>query len=124
MNDLDRVLRSLNHPLRRRILRAVVDEARSASSLAEEFKMELGIVSYHLNVVLAKEHKIVELVHSVKKRGAREKFYCLSSDLTRCLSSKATRKGKGVEMSLEENVIALVLGIAQVGDIRTPVPSS
>lgn len=82
--------------------------------------MELGTISYHLNVVLAKEHRVVDLVDSVQKRGATEKFYCLSDDLKPCSSSKVTRKKEGVEMSLEESVIALVLGIVETGEIRTP----
>ena len=52
---LDRVLRALGHPLRRRILRALVDGNGSASTLSKEFRVSLGTVSYHLNQILAKE---------------------------------------------------------------------
>lgn len=74
---LDRVLRALNHPVRRRILRALVDGSGSASTLSKKLKMNLGLVSYHLNQVLAKECGVVELVDSVPRRGAIEKFYRL-----------------------------------------------
>lgn len=114
MSELDHVLRALNHPLRRQIMRALVDDARSASSLAKEFKVSLGVVSYHLNTVLARECDIIDLVDSVQRRGALEKFYRLKGNLGRSSSRRAGRK-----MSLEESVLALVLGIVEVGDIRT-----
>lgn len=74
---LDRVLRALNHPVRRRILRALVDGSGSASVIAKKLHLDLGIVSYHLNQVLAKECEIVELIEAVPRRGAIEKFYRL-----------------------------------------------
>ena len=74
---LDRVLRALNHPIRRRVLRALVDGAGSATTIAQKTGMELSMVSYHLSQVLAKECDIVELVDTVPRRGAVEKFYRL-----------------------------------------------
>lgn len=74
---LDRVLRALNHPVRRRIMRVLVDGAGSAKTISQEIGMDLGVVSYHLSQVLAKECDIVELVDSVPRRGAIEKFYRL-----------------------------------------------
>jgi DNA-binding transcriptional ArsR family regulator len=74
---LDRVLRALNHPVRRRILRALVDGTGSATTISQKTGMELSMVSYHLSQVLAKECDIVELVDSVPRRGAVEKFYRL-----------------------------------------------
>ena len=74
---LDRVLRALNHPIRRRILRALVDGTGSATTISQKTGMELSLVSYHLSQVLAKECDIVELVGTVPKRGALEKFYRL-----------------------------------------------
>jgi DNA-binding transcriptional ArsR family regulator len=76
-SPLDRVLRALNHPVRRRILRVLVDGTGSASTLSRELQVDLGVVSYHLNQVLAKECDIVELVESIPRRGAIEKFYRL-----------------------------------------------
>lgn len=102
---LDRVLRALNHPIRRRILRVLVDGTGSASTISKELKMNLGVVSYHLNQVLAKECDVVELVESLPRRGAIEKFYRLK------FQAAPKRRGgrKGAEspsrmrrMSLEE----------------------
>lgn len=76
-SPLDRVLRALNHPIRRRILRVMVDGTGSASTISRKIDMELGVVSYHLNQVLAKECDIVELVDTVPRRGAIEKIYRL-----------------------------------------------
>lgn len=75
--ELDRILKALNHPVRRRILWELADRAGSATTLSRSFKMDLGIVSYHLNQILAKQCKVVELVDTVPKRGSVEKFYRL-----------------------------------------------
>jgi DNA-binding transcriptional ArsR family regulator len=74
---LDRVLRALSHPIRRRIMRALVDDSGSATTIAQKTGMELSVVSYHLSQVLAKECDIVEIVDTVPRRGAVEKFYRL-----------------------------------------------
>lgn len=79
-STLDRILSALSHPVRRRILRALVDRQASASILAQEFEMDLGVVSYHLNQVLAGECDVVELVETVPRRGALQKFYRLKPD--------------------------------------------
>ena len=39
--------------------------------------MDLGVVSYHLGGVLAKQCMVVELVDTVPRRGSVEKFYGL-----------------------------------------------
>jgi DNA-binding transcriptional ArsR family regulator len=75
--ELDRVLKALNHPVRRRILWELGDRDGSATTLSRSFKLDLGIVSYHLNKVLAKQCKVVELVDTVPRRGSVEKFYRL-----------------------------------------------
>jgi DNA-binding transcriptional ArsR family regulator len=74
---LDRVLRALNHPVRRRVMRVLVDGPGSATTISQEIGMDTGVVSYHLSQVLAKECDIVELFDSVPRRGAIEKFYRL-----------------------------------------------
>lgn len=76
---VDRVLRALNHPVRRRILRELSERPASASTLARRFGSELGMVSYHLNQVLAKECGVVELVDTIARRGALEKIYGLDT---------------------------------------------
>jgi DNA-binding transcriptional ArsR family regulator len=108
---LDRVLRALGHPVRRRILRSLVDRDGSASTLSKEFRMDLGVVSYHLNQVLAKECGIVELVKVVPRRGAVEKFYGLKfSALTALGPGKQDGEKPGAlrVMSLEECFIVAV----------------
>lgn len=107
---LDRVLRALNHPIRRRILRALVDEAGSAKTLSRKLQLNLGITSYHLNRVLAKECGLVELVDSVPRRGAVEKVYGLKFQ---ALTEGDPVHGDGVQpgsrvMSLEECFIVAV----------------
>jgi DNA-binding transcriptional ArsR family regulator len=72
---VDRVLSALNHPVRRDILRELASSPNSASKLAKTFEMDLGVVSYHLNNVLAKQCKVVELVDTVPRRGSIEKIY-------------------------------------------------
>jgi len=119
--DLDLVLRALSHPLRRRILRALVVEARSASDLSNEFGMALGVVSYHLNTVLDRECEVVDLADSVQRRGALKKFYCLKGDLRPYTPpSAATKKGKEAELSIERCVLAVALGVVDPSDVCLP----
>jgi len=77
---LDRVVRALSHPLRRQILRSLVHGPGSASTLSKKLGTTLGVISYHLNQVLAKECGVVDLVDTVARRGAVEKFYVLKFD--------------------------------------------
>jgi DNA-binding transcriptional ArsR family regulator len=86
---LDRILRALGHPIRRRILRALADQAGSASSLASEFGLELPVVSYHLNRVLAGECDAVTLIETVPRRGSIEKIYRLNAELWTDLAAVA-----------------------------------
>jgi hypothetical protein len=58
-------------------MRVLVDGAGSATTISQEIGMDVGVVSYHLSQVLAKECDIVELAESVPRRGAVEKFYRL-----------------------------------------------
>jgi len=74
---VDRILTALNHPLRRRILRELAEGEGSASTLSRRLEIDLGIVSYHLKQVLAKQCRVVELVDTVPRRGSVEKIYGL-----------------------------------------------
>ncbi|HET7454277.1 MAG TPA: helix-turn-helix domain-containing protein [Solirubrobacterales bacterium] len=96
-SPLDRVLRALNHPLRRRILRELGSGPASASSLAKVFDEELGAVSYHLNQVLARECGVVELVDTIARRGALEKIYGLDKTIWAEVSSSSELGGAGCE---------------------------
>lgn len=110
---LDRVLRALNHPIRRQILRALVHGPGSATTLSRQLELELGLISYHLNQVLAKDCGIVELVDSIPRRGAIEKVYRLKLD---ALSGSGGKAGKGSSSrrrrpSLEESIITAVIAM-------------
>jgi DNA-binding transcriptional ArsR family regulator len=76
-SPLDRVLHALGHPVRRQILRSLVRRDGSASAISRELELDLSVVSYHLNQVLARECGVVELVEAVERRGALEKIYAL-----------------------------------------------
>lgn len=80
-SPLDRILHSLSHPVRRRILRSLADHPGSASSLAAEFEMHLSPVSYHLNRVLAEDCNVVDLVEMIPRRGSVEKLYTLKGEV-------------------------------------------
>lgn len=110
---LDRVLRALNHPIRRGILRVLVDGSGSANSISKELKISLGVVSYHLREVLARECEVVELERTVPRRGALEKFYRLRFQaLTEGESDQGDADHDGLRrpraMSLEESFIVAV----------------
>lgn len=78
---LDRFLRGLNHPLRRRILALLADgQEGGAKTLAGMLEAPLPNVSYHLNKVLAEECGLVELVERIPRRGAEEKIYRLDEE--------------------------------------------
>lgn len=77
---LDRLLHALTHPLRRQILRSLIEGPGSATSLSKELNETLGSVSYHLNHVLYRECEIIELVKTIPRRGAIEKFYRLKPE--------------------------------------------
>lgn len=121
---LDRVLRALNHPIRRRILRALVDGTGSATTISQKTGIELSLVSYHLSQVLAKECDIVELVETVPKRGALEKFYRLKFHALSDADPGAEdgRQRSPRRMSFEECLILAVS--AMDGDVFTELPGS
>jgi DNA-binding transcriptional ArsR family regulator len=79
-SSLDRLIRALNHPIRRRILTALAHENGSAKSLSRDLREQLTAVSYHLNKVLDRECEVVELVDLVRKGGAWEKVYALKEE--------------------------------------------
>lgn len=110
---LDRVLRALNHPIRRGILRVLIDGNGSANTISKELKINLGVVSYHLRQVLAEECEVVELVKTVPRRGALEKFYRLRFQ---ALTEGESGEGDSAQdeapapraMSLEESFIVAI----------------
>src|SRR5262245_40494098 len=70
-----RLIDAVNHPLRRKVLRALHDsnEALSPKRLAQILGEGLSNVSYHMKV-LAKRHA-VKKTRSRQIRGAREGFF-------------------------------------------------
>lgn len=112
-SPLDRVLHALGHPVRRQILRSLVRASGSASSISKELEMDLSVVSYHLNQVLAKECGVVELVEAVERRGALEKIYALKFD---ALGDpfQGSESGEGLRpMSVEECFIVAVAAMEE-----------
>jgi DNA-binding transcriptional ArsR family regulator len=120
-SPLDRVLHALGHPVRRQILRSLIKRDGSASSISKELEMDLSVVSYHLNQVLAKECGVVKLVDAVERRGALEKIYALRFEsLGGGAPFRQPEPAEGIRaMSVEECFIAAVAALDQApfGDL-------
>jgi DNA-binding transcriptional ArsR family regulator len=120
-SPLDRVLHALGHRVRRQILRSLVRRDGSASSISKELEMDLSVVSYHLNQVLAKECSVVELVDAIERRGALEKIYAIRFEaLGGGTPFRRPELTAGIrEMSVEECFIAAVAALdeAPFGDL-------
>jgi DNA-binding transcriptional ArsR family regulator len=72
--DPDNLLAALNHPLRRRILRALDgEEAASPAELAKRLAVPLTTVSYHVRILA--HYGALKLVRTKPVRGAVEHFY-------------------------------------------------
>jgi DNA-binding transcriptional ArsR family regulator len=73
--DRAELIRAIDHPVRRSVLRALADsdEARSPIQMARAFGLPLGMVAYHTNVLL--ECGGIELVDERTARGAVEHLY-------------------------------------------------
>lgn len=70
----DDTLTALNHPLRRRILRALDGRPEtSPAELAETLAMPLGTVAYHVKILA--RCGTLELVRTRPVRGAVQHFY-------------------------------------------------
>jgi DNA-binding transcriptional ArsR family regulator len=71
----DRLFYALSYPLRRRILRSLMERPASAKTLSDAYGLPLGNVSYHLGTVLFKTCGLIELVETNQRRGAAERVY-------------------------------------------------
>lgn len=74
--DTAEVVEALNHPLRRKVLRAIhgnKNEPISPVTLSKELGEDLSSVSYHVTVLLQK--KSLTQVGTRQRRGAMEHFY-------------------------------------------------
>lgn len=109
-SPLERMLRALNHPVRRQVVRELLAGEGSATTISRKLGLSLGVVSYHLNQVLAGECDIVELVDSVQRRGAIEKIYRMKLHTLSTADPKAVVGAPGAprRMSLEECFIVAV----------------
>lgn len=107
-SPLERMLRALNHPVRRQVARELLAGEGSATTISRKLGLSLGVVSYHLNQVLAGECDVVELVDSVPRRGAIEKIYRMKLQTLREGDPGAGTPGTPCKMSLEECFIAAV----------------
>lgn len=124
MADLDRVLKALNHPVRRQILAALAEEPHSAKSLSRKLRMELSLTAYHLNQVLNRDCGIMDLVDVVQRRGALEKFFRIDANALRESARDSAKEDDGKEATLEECVLALVIGVVAPPDnCPPPLPS-
>lgn len=76
--ELDSVLLAVKHPLRRRVLRSVVergdDRSISPKQLADRIGLPLSNVSYHVRVLV--DCGAVRLVDTQPVRGSLQHFYC------------------------------------------------
>lgn len=85
--DTPELIAALNHPLRRRILRAYLGgrfQTASSTRLADEMGMPLGNVAYHVKTLA--RLGVLELVRREKVRGAEERFYAVSlGDQSGCI---------------------------------------
>lgn len=68
-----RLVRSVSHPLRIKILEALTDHVASPHELAEKFDAALGGVAYHTREL--GRLGALELVDTAQRRGATEHFY-------------------------------------------------
>jgi DNA-binding transcriptional ArsR family regulator len=74
---MGRLAIAMGHPLRLRILSAMVAGEASAASLSRQFRdVSVSDVAYHVRV-LAEDCDLIELVRSRPVRGAMESFYRL-----------------------------------------------
>jgi DNA-binding transcriptional ArsR family regulator len=73
---------ALGHPMRRQILREMLDAPREMSprELADRLSEQLSALSYHVRVLA--ECRAIELVRTQRSRGSTEHFYraVLSAD--------------------------------------------
>jgi DNA-binding transcriptional ArsR family regulator len=76
-----RLLCALNHPLRRQIINALVQEPASASTLSKTFGVPLSNVSYHLNEILWRECDLVKIVQRNQRRGAMETVFAVKPEV-------------------------------------------
>src|ERR1700741_3104125 len=68
-----RLVKTISHPLRQRIMVRLNDREASPNELATEFQEPLGRLSYHVSALV--KAGAIELVRTEPRRGAVEHFY-------------------------------------------------
>ena len=124
LSPMRRLSIALGHPLRIRILSALVAGEGSATTLSRQFgDATVGDVSYHLGV-LADDCDLIERVRSRQVRGALESFFRLKpgSDLERIQLPQPIMQGLRAELFrtfVDAAVAALEAGSLDAGDDTT-----
>jgi len=124
LSPLRRLAIAIGHPLRVRILSALVAGEGSATTLASQFgDVSVGDVSYHLNV-LAEDCELIELAREQQVRGAMESFYRLipSAEVGEIQLPQAVMQRLRVELFrtfVDAAVAALEAGSLDAGDEDT-----
>lgn len=68
------VITALNHPLRRTVLRRLLEAPPiSPVTLSRELERPLNLVSYHVRIL--EEQEVIRLVGTTPRRGALEHFF-------------------------------------------------
>jgi len=75
----EQLLKALRHPTRRRILRAMDEEAVSPCELSDTLEAPLSNVSYHVRVLA--DCGAVSLARTKPVRGSMQHFYRLNVDV-------------------------------------------
>ncbi|HEY5053559.1 MAG TPA: helix-turn-helix domain-containing protein [Solirubrobacterales bacterium] len=75
-----RLFFALTHPVRLRIVEALIRGPASASMISSEYGLPLSTVSYHLSQVLYEECDLVTIVRRNQRRGALEKVFALKRE--------------------------------------------
>jgi Helix-turn-helix domain len=103
---IQRLAIALKHPLRIRLLTALVGGDRSATQLSRQFgDVSVGDASYHLSV-LADECRLIDRVRSRQVRGAVERFFRLKPEIVLAVDSVTVdQRGMAeIDEALEEAI--------------------
>lgn len=123
-SPVSRLAVAIGHPLRLRILSALVAGEGSAAALSRQFgDVHLSDVAYHLRV-LAEDCDLIEVVRSRPVRGAMESFYRLKpgADLSGLQLPQPVTQGLRVELFrnfVDVTVAAMDSGSLDAGDQTT-----
>jgi DNA-binding transcriptional ArsR family regulator len=69
----ERIVKSMNHPIRFSALSILSERVASPSDIAEELGETVGAVAYHVRIL--RDLGAIELVDTAQRRGATESYY-------------------------------------------------